>query len=117
MVNISGAWRIFKIPLVLLAFAITLKGMDTLIKGQKKIKIRSYEPRGERYTDIKLIHIMLTDILGSLLASIVIETCHLFFENIPRRLTKACHEITLATHGDGQPFLYYRNSCLFVRIQ
>ena len=48
--------------LALLAFAITLKGINTL-KRQKKIKIQSYESRGKSYPDIKLTHIMLTDSL------------------------------------------------------
>ena len=48
VVNISRAQRVFKIPL---AFAITLKGINTLrgvIKRQKTIKIRSYESKGEK---------------------------------------------------------------------
>ena len=38
-----------------------------VIKGQKKIKIQSYEFRGKSYPDIKLIHIMLTDSLRSII--------------------------------------------------
>ena len=118
MVNISRAQRVFKIPLVLLAFAITLKGINTLkgvIKRQKKIEIRSYESRGKSYLDIKLIHTMLIA-YDLLLASIIIEKirCHFIFENISRSLTKACHEITLATHADGQRFVCYG---LFVHVQ
>ena len=37
------------------------------IKGQKKIKIQSYESRGKSYPDIKQIHIMLTDSLRSII--------------------------------------------------
>ena len=51
-----------------------------------------------------------------LLASLIIERCHFIFENIPRGLTKECHEIKLATYTDGQLFTYYRNSFLFVHI-
>ena len=29
---------------------------------------------------------------------------------------KACHEITLVTHTNGQRFTYYRNNCLLERI-
>ena len=38
-----------------------------VIKRQKKIKIRSYEPRGKSYPDIKVIHVMLTDTLRSII--------------------------------------------------
>ena len=54
MVNISCAQRVFKIPLVLLAFAITLKGINTL-------KDMISPVQRESYLDIKLIHKMLTD--------------------------------------------------------
>ena len=37
-----------------------------VIKGQKKIKIRSYESREKSYPDIKPIHIMLTESLPSI---------------------------------------------------
>ena len=69
MVNISRDQRVFKIPLVLLAFAIILKGINTkrVIKGQKKVKIWSYESRGKSYPDMKPIHIMLTDSLCSVI--------------------------------------------------
>ena len=43
-----------------------------------------------------------------------LKRCHFIFENIPRWLKKACHEITLAMHTDRQQFTYYRNSCLFI---
>ena len=53
-----------------------------------------------------------------LLVSIITKRCHSIFENIPRWVTKACHEITLATHTDGQRVRYYRNVVhLFVHIQ
>ena len=29
-----------------------------------------------------------------------------------RWLTRACHEITLVAHFNGQRFMYYRNNCL-----
>ena len=65
----TGLCRVFKVPLELLAFAITLKGINTLkrvIKGRKKIKISSYKSRGKSYPDIRLIRIMLTDSLLSI---------------------------------------------------
>ena len=52
-----------------------------------------------------------------LLASIITEKMSFYFRNVPRWLTKACNEIALATHTDGQRFTYYRNNCLFVHIQ
>ena len=65
MVNISHAKRVFKILLVLLAFAITLKGINT-IRGSSKDKKKSScdlrSPEGKA-SDIKLIHIMSTDSL------------------------------------------------------
>ena len=58
--------EVFKIPLVLLALAITLKGINT-IRGQSKDKRKArYDltsPEGKSYPDIKLIHIMLTNSL------------------------------------------------------
>ena len=71
-----------KIPLVLLAFAITLKEFipKRVIKGQKKIKIRSYESRGKSYIDIRLIHIMSTDSLRSMIGvNIIIEKMSFYF--------------------------------------
>ena len=43
MINISCAQKVFKILLVMLAFAITFKG----IKGQKKIKIDHTSTEGK----------------------------------------------------------------------
>ena len=62
-------------------------------------------------TDFKLIA------YDPLLGSVIIEKMSFCFRNIPGWLTKACHEITLATHTDGQRFTYHKKSCLSVHIQ
>ena len=61
MVNIFSAQMVFKIPLVLLAFAITLKGINTLRGLSKDNQDMSSIVQRENYPDIKLIHKMLTD--------------------------------------------------------
>ena len=65
-----------------------------LIKGQKKIKIRSYEPRGKSYADIKLIHTMLTDTLRSIIGvnnhwKHVICFLKTFLDSWQKRVTKS----------------------------
>ena len=69
----------------------------------------------ESYPDIKL---MSTDITyDPILPSIIVEKMSFYFRNISRLLTKVCHEVTLATHTDGQRFTHFRNSYLFVHTQ
>ena len=40
---------------------------DRVIKGQKKINIWYYEPRGKSYPNMKVIHMVLTDSLRSII--------------------------------------------------
>ena len=79
MVNISRAWRVFKVPLILLASAVTLKGINTR-RGQSQDKRKSrYDltsPGGKAILTSVLIHIMLAD---SLVVSVVIEKMVLYF--------------------------------------
>ena len=68
MVNISCAQRVFKVPLVLLAFAITFKGIN-ILRGYSKDKENQdmiLPVQRESCPDIKLIHKMLTDSLLSI---------------------------------------------------
>ena len=79
MVNVFCAQRVLKTPLVLLTFAITLKGFNTLLtfaitlKGINTLRGKSKDNQDiispvqrESYPDIKLIHKMLTDNLLSI---------------------------------------------------
>ena len=57
MVNIYRAWEVLKIPLVLPVFAITLKGINTLIgqsKDERKSRYDLTSPEGTTDHDIKL---------------------------------------------------------------
>ena len=68
MVNIFCAQRVFKIPLVLIAFAITFKGVNTQGDNQRTNENQdmTFPVQRESYPDIKLIHKMLTDSLLSI---------------------------------------------------
>ena len=65
MVKISYAQRVFKILLVLLAFAITFKGINTLKTKENQDMILPVQR--ESCPDSKLIHKMLTDSLLSII--------------------------------------------------
>ena len=65
--------------------------------------------RRENYPDI-----MLTDSLGSI---IVVNNHWKYVILFSKAFLDGWDEITLATHTDGQRFMYYINSCLFVHIQ
>ena len=84
-----------------------ISGHQSVTPSREAISILS-----SKYKDLRLSTLWLTDSLGQL----SLKRCHSIYENIPRWLTKARHEITLATHTDGQQVTYYRN-CLFVHIQ
>ena len=102
MVNISRAYSVFDTPFVLLAFAITLRGINTLREQSKdKRKSRYNLTSVEGKVFVTSGYFISCQLIANdndpfiLLTLISIERRYFIFGNIPRGLTEACDEITL----------------------